>query len=150
AQQTPEAAKEVAVFAAASNLITTTIGTYFTLFLSLPFTVWAYGVLEPILGRNSRSAVEQKIEPIDTEVNKTRRSLSAIQLLATWVMVCALALIGNYLAFKSVPNADVLLGLAIMIAVVVAGYAIYTLTRGVLPAVLWVSLFAMILTYPGT
>ena len=36
AQQTAEVAKEVAAFAAASNLITTTIGTYFTLFLSLP------------------------------------------------------------------------------------------------------------------
>ncbi len=43
AQQTPEVAKDVATFAAASNLVTTTIGTYFTLFLSLPFTIWAYG-----------------------------------------------------------------------------------------------------------
>ena len=59
AQQTPEMAKEVAAFAAASNLITTTIGTYFTLFLSLPFTVWAYGVLEPSLGRSSGRSVAE-------------------------------------------------------------------------------------------
>ncbi len=57
AQQTPEVAKDVATFAAASNLITTTIGTYFTLFLSLPFTIWAYGKLEPILGRNRPDTV---------------------------------------------------------------------------------------------
>src|SRR2546428_13730521 len=57
AQQTPEVAKDVAAFAAASNLITTTIGTYFTLFLSLPFTIWAYKVLEPILGRTTKASV---------------------------------------------------------------------------------------------
>ncbi|MFK4581224.1 hypothetical protein ABIF83_004671 [Bradyrhizobium ottawaense] len=56
AQQSPEIAKEVAAFAAASNLITTTIGTYFTLFLSLPFTVWAYAVLEPIFRRRRLQA----------------------------------------------------------------------------------------------
>lgn len=37
-----EIAKDVMTFAAASNLITTTIGTYFTLFLSLPIAAWAY------------------------------------------------------------------------------------------------------------
>ncbi|MTJ79776.1 MAG: DUF3100 domain-containing protein, partial [Telmatospirillum sp.] len=51
AQQSPDVAKQVAVFAGAANLLTTTVGTYFTLFLSLPFTIWAYGVLEPVLGR---------------------------------------------------------------------------------------------------
>lgn len=56
AQQTPEIAKEVMTFAAASNLITTTIGTYFTLFISLPLAVWGYRVLEPILGRKSVSS----------------------------------------------------------------------------------------------
>ena len=45
----PQEAKEVLAFAAAANLLTSTIGTYFTLFISLPFTVWAYGVLLPVL-----------------------------------------------------------------------------------------------------
>ncbi len=46
-----------ATFAAASNLITTTVGTYFTLFLSLPFTIWAYKVLEPILGCTTQASM---------------------------------------------------------------------------------------------
>ncbi|QIE22923.1 hypothetical protein SBC2_09360 [Caballeronia sp. SBC2] len=46
AQQTPEVAKTVATFAAASNLITSVVGTYFTLFISLPLAVWAYKAFE--------------------------------------------------------------------------------------------------------
>src|SRR5690554_6312674 len=51
AQQTPEMADSVATFAAASNLIATTVGTYLTLFISLPLAVHAYRIMEPILGR---------------------------------------------------------------------------------------------------
>ena len=40
-------------------------------------------------------------------------------------------------------------GLAIIIAAVIVGHGIYTLTKGILPAVVWVSLLAMALTYPG-
>lgn len=150
AQQTPEVAKEVAAFAAASNLITTTIGTYFTLFLSLPFTVWAYGVLEPILGRGKTDTAASATEPqgIPAEERPTAR-LSLPQLLAVWVIAGTMALIGNYLAFKTVPDVQVIGGLAIVIAAVIVGYGIYMLTGGIVPAVVWVSLLAMALTYPG-
>ena len=56
AQQTPEMAKAVLTFAAASNLITTTIGTYFTLFISLPMAVWGYRLLEPLIGRTTKAS----------------------------------------------------------------------------------------------
>lgn len=59
AQQTAEVAKDVMTFAAASNLITTTLGTYFTLFISLPLAVYGYRILEPILGRTTRASTEQ-------------------------------------------------------------------------------------------
>jgi len=151
AQQTAEVAKEVAAFAAASNLITTTIGTYFTLFLSLPFTVWAYGVLEPILGRGKEdtSATSKFSDPPPTESPADPARLSPLQLLSVWVISSAMALIGNYLAYKTIPDAQVIGGLAIIIAVVILGHGIYTLTKGVVPAVVWVSLLAMTLTYPG-
>jgi hypothetical protein len=149
AQQTAEVAKEVAAFAAASNLITTTIGTYFTLFLSLPFTVWAYGVLEPILGRG-KDDTSTSSEPAGVPSNESHAArLSPLQLLSVWVISGAMALIGNYLAYKTVPDAQVISGLAIIIAAVIVGHGIYTLTKGILPAVVWVSLLAMALTYPG-
>src|SRR4051812_31228879 len=46
ALQTPEVAKDVLAFAAASNLMTTIVGIYFTLYISLPFIAWAYQKLE--------------------------------------------------------------------------------------------------------
>lgn len=47
----PDQAKEIATFAAASNLLTTVIGIYFAMFVSLPITVKLYNILEPRLGR---------------------------------------------------------------------------------------------------
>ena len=49
AMQTPEV-KDVIAFAAASNLMTTIVGLYFTLYVSLPFTAWACEKLEPLIG----------------------------------------------------------------------------------------------------
>ncbi|WP_332119206.1 DUF3100 domain-containing protein [Azorhizobium caulinodans] len=147
AQQSPEVAKEVAAFAAASNLITTTIGTYFTLFLSLPFTVWAYGKLEPILGRGR----EVKVETVTSEVShEPAVKLNFIELLVVWVVAGAMSLIGNYLVYKTAPDAASIAGLGIMIGAVILGHGIYLLTRRVVPAVVWVSVVAMALTYPST
>lgn len=53
ATEFPQYAKEVASFAAASNLITTIIGIYFCLFVSLPVTVKLYNILQPILGKKN-------------------------------------------------------------------------------------------------
>ena len=151
AQQTPEMAKEVAAFAAASNLITTTIGTYFTLFLSLPFTAWAYGVLEPVLGRSSgRSAAETSGEQLSsaTEDSQATEKFSLAQVISIWLGVGAIALAANYIAFKTIPDSRTAAGLAIILLCVAIGYGLYKLTRSLVPAVLWVSLIAMALTYP--
>lgn len=148
AQQTPEVAKEVATFAAASNLITTTIGTYFTLFLSLPFTIWAYGKLEPILGRKTIASIDE--EPlVSADVHDAGPSLGWPALVFTWVAAGVFALAGNWITYKTSPfDPDVLGGMAIMVGVVIVGFALYRLTRGKLPAVIWVSLVGMLLTYP--
>lgn len=146
AQQTPEVAKDVAAFAAASNLITTTIGTYFTLFLSLPFTVWAYGVLEPLLGRGKgvTPAAEKAVAAPHVTIEPAK-----IQLGLIWVASGLMALIGNYLAYKTPVDGKVIAGLALILVPVVLGYALYLLTRRVVPAVVMVSLIAMAMTYPG-
>lgn len=151
AQQTPEVAKEVAAFAAASNLITTTVGTYFTLFLSLPFTIWAYGVLEPILGRSKGSSIVKACgeslsdETLSSEVTE---SVSVAQIFSIWIGVGAIAVAGNYIAFTTAPDGAATAGIGIILCCVATGFAVYRLTRGIVPAVLWVSLIAMALTYP--
>jgi len=150
AQQTPEVAKEVAAFAAASNLITTTIGTYFTLFLSLPFTIWAYKVLEPLIGRTTKASIQNDEGDAGGEVEHEAPSLTMSAQAFVWTAVGVFALIGNWINYK-VPATDpaALQGMAIIVGVVAAGYALYRLTARKLPAVIWVSLVGMVLTYPA-
>ncbi len=153
AQQAPEVAKEVAAFAAASNLITTTVGTYFTLFISLPFTVWSYSVLEPVLSKVGLKPREPMPSAETTPAaaalaDDAHPEFSAPERALAWIATGAFALVGNWLAYKNTPL-DALPGLAIMLAVVAIGYALYRLTGSRIPAVCWVSLLGMIATYPG-
>ena len=66
-----------------------------------------------------------------------------------WILVGAIALIGNWITFKTAPDIEVIGGMAIIIAVVIAGYALYALTRSTVAAIVWVSLIGMLLTCPG-
>jgi hypothetical protein len=151
AQQTPEMAKEVATFAAASNLVTTTIGTYFTLFLSLPFTVWAYGKLEPILGRNRPDAARAtQAEPAAAATAHPEAQIGLAETILAWLLIGAYGLIGNWLTYGVVPDASVVAGMAIILGAVLSGWVVYLLCGRRLPAVLWVSILGMALTYPAT
>jgi DUF3100 family protein len=148
AQQTPEMAKDVATFAAASNLITTTIGTYFTLFLSLPFTIWAYGRLEPILGRFA-TARTSPAAPAGTSAVGEEVHLGPVAFVLGLLLIGAYGLIGNRLTYGTPIDGSAIAGSAIILVPVFIGYALYTLTRRVLPAVIWVSLIGMLMTYPS-
>jgi len=47
----PELGNDILVYAGASNLLTSTVGVYFCLFISLPATEYLYKKLSPIIGR---------------------------------------------------------------------------------------------------
>ncbi|WP_288448100.1 DUF3100 domain-containing protein [uncultured Pseudomonas sp.] len=145
AQQTPEVAKEVMALAAAANLITTTLGTYFTLFISLPLAVWGYRVLEPRIGRTTKasfaqSAVDQTAVDEPVELGWSGR-------LSAWFAAAGLALLGTFVATKTLPAAA-LIAVALMIGAAVVGELLCQLFRRKVPAVCWVSLVAMFLTSP--
>ncbi|MEG0148689.1 DUF3100 domain-containing protein [Comamonas sp.] len=149
AAQHPEMADQIATFAAAANLIATTVGTYLTLFISLPLAVRAYRFLEPILGRNRKAvAVEQSVtaEPQET-VHAPVLGLG--MRLASWLLVGAMVLIGNRIGY-GVPMLDALPGVLIIILAVLVGDLIYVGTRRKLPAVCWISFIAMAMTFPHT
>lgn len=152
AQQTPEIAKQVMTFAAASNLITTTIGTYFTLFISLPMAVWGYRVLEPILGRTTVASVPAPVaasQDAAAEANAASHNqpLGAFGTICAWVLTGALTLIGDWIARGSNP-VDALPGMLIMLAIVMVGVLPQKIFGKKIPAVCWVSLIAMALTAP--
>ncbi|MDE1179992.1 DUF3100 domain-containing protein [Paraburkholderia sp.] len=151
AQQSPEVAKTVMTFAAASNLITTTVGTYFTLFISLPMAVWGYRLLEPLIGRNTRaseatSAVEEA-RPKLGDVETAAPELSYRGKLLAWGMTAVFALVCDWITHGTSPVAA-LPGMLIMVLATVAGDALATATGRKIPAVCWVSIVAMFLTSP--
>jgi hypothetical protein len=57
----PDMANEILMYAGASNLLTTIIGIYFALFVSLPVTEKLYCLLKPIIGRkgSAKEVAEQ-------------------------------------------------------------------------------------------
>ncbi|HLT99278.1 MAG TPA: DUF3100 domain-containing protein [Burkholderiaceae bacterium] len=150
AQQTPEMAKDVATFAAAANLIATTIGTYLTLFVSLPLAVYAYRFLEPIIGRDRKPVVEAEAK-VDEEAEAVVHTpyLGVGMRFACWALVGLMVLIGNRIGFD-VPMLEALPGVILIILAVMIGDVIYHLTKRKLPAVCWISFVAMAMTFPAT
>lgn len=148
AQQTPEMAKDVMTFAAASNLITTTVGTYFTLFISLPMALFGYRVLEPLIGRTTRasSAVEDS-RPNLGDVQTEAPVLGYTGKLAAWVLTAVLSLICDWITHGTTPLQG-LPGMCFMVLAAVIGDALATATGRKIPAVCWVSIAAMFMTSP--
>jgi Protein of unknown function (DUF3100) len=151
AQQTPEMAKMVLTFAAASNLITTTIGTYFTLFISLPMAVWGYRLLEPLIGRTSRasdaSESTEKARPKLGDVETAAPHLGYRGKLLAWGVTAVFALGCDWITHGTTPLMG-LPGMLIMLLATIIGDAIYTVTGRKIPAVCWVSIVAMFMTSP--
>lgn len=54
----PEQANEILMYAGASNLLTTIIGIYFALFISLPVTERLYGILSAVMGKTRKEEVQ--------------------------------------------------------------------------------------------
>jgi hypothetical protein len=148
ALQSPEVAKDVLAFAAASNLMTSIVSIYFNLYVSLPFTAWLYSVLEPRIGRTTRASL-QVSEPGEAPQPPDQAAPYAIDAthVLVWIVVGAFALAGNWITFKTAPDAEVIGGLAIIVGVVIAGYALSVATK--IAALVWVSLLGMVLAYPG-
>ncbi|HMO29521.1 DUF3100 domain-containing protein [Enterovirga sp.] len=149
--QHPEDAKDIAALAAASNLLTTTVGTYFTLFLSLPMANWLYYRLEPVLSPKKSIYVTQTSS---AEVDEALESMVTSEDVPQWVMLVtlfvsgAVALIGNWIATGTSPAAA-LPAVLIMGAIAIIGYVVYRLLAFLhVPLVCWVSLLAVLATAP--
>ncbi|MFT4066673.1 DUF3100 domain-containing protein [Paraburkholderia sp.] len=149
ALQSADIAKQVMDFAAASNLITTTIGTYFTLFISLPIACKAYELLEPVLGRLSRSARSQHQAD---EISSVPRSPEVVQLgpfakFSTWIVTAVFIIICNLISHH-VGYLASLPGIFFILVCVITGNWLYNITGKRLPAVCWVSFIGLALTQP--
>ncbi|MFM0229637.1 DUF3100 domain-containing protein [Paraburkholderia sediminicola] len=151
AQQTPEMARQVVTFAAASNLITTTVGTYFTLFISLPLAVWGYRLMEPLIGRSTRASSASDGVTLSApklgEVKTEAAELGYGGKTMAWGITAVLALVCDWIAHGMTPL-EGLPGIMAMVIAVVIGDALCGVTGRKIPAVCWVSLVAMFMTSP--
>ena len=148
AQQTPEMAENVATFAAAANLIATTVGTYLTLFVSLPLAVYAYRHLEPLIGRERKGAAPDEAAAASAEASAAHTPTMHIGMrLASWVLVGFMVALGNRIGFD-VPMLEALPGVVLIIIAVLVGDLLYYVTKRKLPAVCWISFIAMAMTFP--
>ncbi|GJH20227.1 DUF3100 domain-containing protein [Caballeronia novacaledonica] len=150
AQQDPETAKAVLTFAAASNLITTTIGTYFTLFISLPMAIWGYRLLEPLIGRKTRASSAGETAssaPKLGDVQTEAPHLGYGGKMLAWGATALMALVADWITHGTTPLQG-LPGMAVMVLATIVGDAIARATGRKIPAVCWVSIVAMFLTSP--
>jgi hypothetical protein len=148
AQQPAEMLPQLTAIAAASNLLTTVAGFYFTLFLSLPLCSWLYGKLEPVLGRFSKRGAPDAGTGVMSQVSVAHGgALPLRDTLIAWAVVGGGVLIGNSLTYKVPP----LVSLEGMLAVVAIALAVEGLKRLVprLPMVLVLSVVATVVGIPG-
>ncbi|WLE00989.1 DUF3100 domain-containing protein (plasmid) [Agrobacterium leguminum] len=148
--QHPDDAKEIAAFAAAANLLTTTVGTYFTLFLSLPMANWLYGKLEPVL--SPRKPLPAYSEQASSEMNEALDAMSRGHEAPAWTVVATLliagttSLIGNWIATGTRPL-DALPAMIVMALIIGLGTLVYRLLAFTkVPVVCWISLVAVLAT----
>jgi hypothetical protein len=147
-QYPPEMAKEIGALAAAANLLTTVFGVYFTLFISLPTTIWLYGKLEPVIGRFGKQKAAQSIGDVDADTTShAAPPMGYADKLVGWFACGLLTLIGNQFGY-GVPILDALPGALIIIGIVVVADLVWRLL-GKVPMVAILSLFAMAVGCPG-
>ncbi len=146
AQQPADRVHELTAIAAASNLLTTVVGFYFSLFLSLPACNWLYGRLEPVLGRFSRRQAGDSAAPDDAVAAEAPALKLADRALA-WVLMAGGVTIGNLLAYH-VPLVQSLAGMAVIVALVAVVEVLKRLLPR-LPMVLALSILATVVGIPG-
>ncbi len=147
AQQPPEMLPQLTAIAAASNLLTTVVGFYFTLFLSLPLCSWLYNRLEPVLGRFAKPRTQDvATAAASTEAAQTQATPLRDTLVA-WAVMAAGVIVGNGLTYK-VP---VLVSLEGMVLVVLVAALVEVIKRLLprLPMVLVLSIVATVAGIPG-
>jgi len=127
AQEPPEMAKQVAAFAAVSNLI--------------------YRILEPQLGRLGKPRTNRGDVVVTADAAQDG-FVPLPTLLALLVIVAAICvMLGNRITYHVAPS-DALTGAAFVVVVAAVGEVLKRAVPGRIPAVFWVTLTGMALTAP--
>jgi hypothetical protein len=146
----PASKDQIAALAAASNLITTVVGTYILVVFSLPISNWLYAKLEPILSRNHRTIIIENEANIAAALGEMHRgaNLPSWSVALAVLLTAGIALAGNYIATKAA-TAEALVGMIVIVACVGLGLGLAAVTATwKIPALIWVSLAAAVVALP--
>lgn len=148
--QFPEQKDTIAALAAASNLLTTVVGTYLLVVVSLPCANWLYARLEPILSKNRRAIIVEH----DAATRQAMGEMHHQARLPAWAVVCVLvltamiALVGNRIA-TGTSISELLPGMSILVACILVGLVAARLASGLgIPEIVWVSVAGVALSVP--
>ncbi|MFT4195400.1 DUF3100 domain-containing protein [Ottowia sp.] len=150
--QYPEAKDTIAALAAASNLLTTVVGTYILVVFSLPVSNWLYKHLEPLLGRFHRAIIVQHDKTVQDAMGgmHAQAQLPAWAVALTVVITALIALAGNQVTAKGPISAN-WLGMAALVVCIAVGLAISALARRLrVPSIIWVSLVGVLISVPAS
>ena len=163
----PEEAQKITAYAGAANLMTSVLGIYFALFVSLPVTVKIYELVtgdkgpqqkETVAPAEAVNAEQEKMNQIIEAENKKKEEDSAaaptsvVELFkdAIFILVITaiLSMIANVIGYKGNFARD-LVGSILLIAISFAGIFVATLPiLKKLPVVFWVSIIAVLCSVP--
>lgn len=157
----PEEAQKIQAYAGAANLMTSVLGVYFALFISLPVTVKVYELItgkkrheEISEAENARaaqlSAEAAKQAAEDAAALKDQKSLTRKDDLLILCLTGILGFIGNMIGNYHASVADSFIGALILVIIAFVGLCIAHLPGlRKLPVVFWVSIFSVICSVPG-
>lgn len=134
----PDEVQKITAFAGAANLMTSVIGIYFSLFISLPVTIKVY---EFVTGRKRKDEV--------TEEQEAKKGSTLSDDLLILCITGFLTLVANFVGFKVNPLDD-WLGIVVIIAICLVGILIaHVPVLNKLPNVFWVSIVAVVVSIPS-
>lgn len=166
----PEMKDQIQAFASTSNLLSTVDGLYMSLFIGIPLTNWLYKVLkgEEHFKKAEAKRLAKKKElgkPLTETAAASVPKAAAMTLSQLWltrgkvlILSGLFALIANWLSTRKaevpVTILDGALAMLLMLIPVVLGCLIDDLVRKkwpatTLPAILWISIVAIIMGLPG-
>ncbi len=156
----PEEAQKIQAYAGAANLMTSVLGIYFALFISLPVTVkvfeWVTGkkrheeisaAEEAKAAALSAEAAKQAAE--DAAALKDQKSLTRKDDLLILCLTGFLGFIGNMIGYKG-SVFDSFTGALLLVLIAFVGLSIaHAPGFRKLPVVFWVSIFSVLCSVPG-
>ncbi|WP_301861237.1 DUF3100 domain-containing protein [uncultured Megasphaera sp.] len=157
----PEEAQKIQAYAGAANLMTTVIGIYFALFISLPVTVKVYEFItgkkrhEEISAEEDAKAAKLSAEAKrqaeeDAAALKDQKKLTRLDDLIILVITGILGFIGNMVGNYHVSVMDSFTGALLLVIIAFVGLCIAHLPGfRKLPVVFWVSIFAVLCSVPA-